>query len=278
MNRHHQNAKQVSQEMWRRLRDEARAMSEHEPFLARILDQTFSDATSLREALVNRLASVLAGAEVDEQACRAMLREGVATVSEAAALDLIAIHSKDPACRTHLHAFLNYKAFHAVQLHRIAHGFWRSGRHELAAWLSNRVSVSLGPDIHPAARIGVGVMMDHGSGIVIGETAVVEDDVTILQNVTLGGTGKQQGDRHPKIRRCVLIGAGANIIGNVEIGAFSKIGAGSVVLKDVPPRCTVAGVPAQIMRLHPEDEWDSDAIRSGQSSANFGYRGTRCAR
>lgn len=255
---HTQNAKQVSQEMWRLLRDEERAMSEHEPFLAHILGQTFFSATSLREALVNRLASVLAGAEVDEQACRAVLLEGVATVSDAAALDLIAIHSRDPACRTHLHAFLNYKAFHAIQLHRIAHRFWNAGRHELAAWLSNRVSVSLGPDIHPAARIGAGVMLDHGSGIVIGETAVVEDDVTILQNVTLGGTGKQLGDRHPKIRQGVLIGAGANIIGRVEVGAFSKIGAGSVVLKDVPPKCTVAGVPAQIVRLHPKDECGSD--------------------
>jgi serine O-acetyltransferase len=258
-----QNANQLSREIWRRLRDEARAMSEREPLLAQVLDRTFFGATSLREALANRLALVLAGTEVDEQPFRTVLLEGMASVSTAAAQDLIAIQSRDPACRTHLHAFLNYKAFHAVQLHRIAHDFWNAGRHELAAWLSNRVSVSLGPDIHPAARIGVGVMLDHGSGIVIGETAVVEDDVTILQNVTLGGTGKQLGDRHPKIRQGVLIGAGANIIGNVEVGAFSKIGAGSVVLKDVPPRCTVAGVPAQIMRIHQDEGCEGDTVWSG---------------
>lgn len=248
---HSQRTKQASHEMWRLLRDQAHAMAEREPFLAKVLEKTFSDATSLSEALVNRLALSLAGAEVDEQECRAVLQEGVASVSIATAIDLIAIQSRDPACQTHLHAFLNYKGFHAVQLHRIAHGFWNSGRRELAAWLSNRVSVSLGPDIHPAARIGVGVMLDQGSGVMIGETAVVEDDVTILQNVTLGGTGMRLGDRHPKIRLGVLIGAGAIIIGNVEVGAYSKIGAGSVVLKNVPPRSTVAGVPAQTKRLHP---------------------------
>jgi serine O-acetyltransferase len=255
-----QNAEQVSQELWRKLRDEAHAMSEHEPFLAQVLDQILFAATSLPEALARRLASVLAGTEVGEQACRALLLEGAECVSVAAALDLIAIRQRDPACRTHLHAFLNYRAFHAVQLHRVAHGFWSSGRHELAAWLSNRVSVSLGPDIHPAASIGMGVMLDHGSGIVIGETAVVENDVTIMQNVTLGGTGKELGDRHPKVRQGVFIGAGATIIGNIEVGAFSKIGAGSVVLKDVPPRCTVAGVPAGIVRVHPENEYGDDTI------------------
>ncbi len=120
----------------------------------------------------------------------------------------------------------------------------------MAAWLSNRVSLVLGPDIHPAARIGQGIMLDHGSGIVIGETAVVEDLVSILQNVTLGGTGKITGDRHPKVRRGVMIGAGAKILGNIEIGAFAKVAAGSVVLKAVPAHCTVAGVPAQIVRIH----------------------------
>ena len=121
-------------------------------------------------------------------------------------------------------------------------------------WLSNRASVALGPDIHPAAKLGAGILLDHGSGIVIGETAVVGDAVTIMQNVTLGGTGKVRGDRHPKVRTGVVIGAGANIIGNIELGAFSKIAAGSVVLKDVPPHCTVAGIPAQIVRLHQTTE------------------------
>ncbi len=246
------------EQMWVILRDEARALADKEPVLAPLLDQVFLSATSLLDALVVRLASLLAAADADEETCKRLLREGVESnpsVSQAAAQDLHAIHTKDPACGAHLHAFLNYKAFHAVQLHRIAHCFWNSGRHELAAWLSNGGSRILGPDIHPAARLGAGIMLDHGSGIVIGETAVVEDDVTILQNVTLGGTGKVAGDRHPKVRRGVMIGAGANILGNVEIGAFSMIGAGSVVLKDVPPWCSVAGVPARIVRLHPKNEY-----------------------
>lgn len=258
------DSKSISQKVWMALQDEARGMSEQEPFLAQVLHQTVLKAGSLKEALVSRLAAVLTGAGVDAEACRGLLREGIEyfpSVSTAAAHDLMAILAKDPACRTHLHAFLNYKGFHAVQIHRIAHGFWNSGRHELAAWLSNRVSATLGPDIHPAARIGTGVMLDHGSGIVIGETAVVEGGVTILQNVTLGGTGKEHGDRHPKIRQGVFIGAGANIIGNVEIGAFSKIAAGSVVLKHVPPCCTVAGVPAQIVRLHLENDYKEDATK-----------------
>lgn len=257
------------EQMWVILRTEALALAEREPVLAPLLDQVFLSTTSLLDALVVRLASLLAATDADEETCKRLLWEGVEcdpSVSQAAVQDLYAIHVKDPACGTHLHAFLNYKAFHAVQLHRIAHCFWNSGRHELAAWLSNRVSRTLGPDIHPAARLGTGVMLDHGSGIVIGETAVVEDDVTILQNVTLGGTGKVAGDRHPKVRRGVMIGAGANILGNVEIGAFSMIGAGSVVLKDVPPWCSVAGVPAQIVRLHPENEFARGANALGSKT------------
>lgn len=268
--------RQDQQQVWAALRTEARALAQREPKLAPLLIRELLSATSLTDALVCRLASALASVDVGEDASRGLLREGIEgnpLVTVAAAQDLNAIYTRDPACRTHLHAFLNYKAFHAVQIHRIAHVFWSSGRHELAAWLSNRVSQALGPDIHPAARLGVGVMLDHGSGIVIGETAVVEDDVTILQNVTLGGTGKVLGDRHPKVRQGVMIGAGANIIGNVEIGAFSKIGAGSVVLKDVPPWCTVVGVPAQIVRLRSESDHGRDTIAFGpddQTNASTG--------
>ena len=139
-------------------------------------------------------------------------------------------------------------------LYRAAHRLWIEGRRDVANWLSNLASLVFGPDIHPAARIGRAVMLDHGSGIVIGETSVIEDQVSILQNVTLGGTGKETGDRHPKIRRGVMIGAGAKILGNIEVGAFSKIAAGSVVLKPVPPRTTVAGVPATVVRIHRVDE------------------------
>ena len=187
------------------------------------------------------------------------------SIAAAATRDLVAIEIHDPACLSTLHAFLNYKGFLAVQAHRIANRLWKNGRRQLAASISNRVSVVLGPDIHPAARLGAGIMLDHGSGIVIGETAVVEDDVSILQNVTLGGTGKTDGDRHPKIRRGVMIGAGANVIGNIEVGERSKIAAGSVVLKDVPPGCTVAGIPAQIVRLHTGNEALAKPTRNGST-------------
>jgi serine O-acetyltransferase len=143
--------------------------------------------------------------------------------------------------------FLFFKGFHALQAYRITHWLWTKGRDALALHFQSRISEVFGVDIHPAARIGRGVMIDHGTGVVIGETAIVEDDVSLLHGVTLGGTGKEQGDRHPKIRRGVMIGASATILGNIEVGAYSRVGAGSVVLAPVPERCTVAGVPAKVI-------------------------------
>ena len=157
----------------------------------------------------------------------------------------MAVRHRDPACTTYLHAVMNLKGFQALQAHRASHALWGAGRRELAHWLSHLVSLSFGIDIHPAARLGTALMLDHGRGIVIGETAEVSDGTSILQNVTLGGTGKDRGDRHPKIRHDVLIGAGAKILGNIEVGPMSKVAAGSAVLQSVPPRCTVAGVPAR---------------------------------
>jgi serine O-acetyltransferase len=209
------------------------------------------------------LADILASQDVGKDACELLFKDALnadRSISFSAARDLTVVHARDPACTTQTHAFLNYKGFQAVQAHRIAHWLWKNNRTELASWLSSRVSFMLGPDIHPAARMGAGIMLDHGAGIVIGETAVVEDDVSILQNVTLGGTGKITGDRHPKVRRGVMIGAGAKIIGNVEIGAYSKVAAGSVVLKDVPTRSTVAGIPAQVVRIHPKEEVPSECM------------------
>ncbi|MDX1742846.1 MAG: serine O-acetyltransferase [Ruegeria sp.] len=240
-------------EFWVTLRHEIEEITGKEPMLAEYLSGLLSAQTDLRQALAQRLARGLANSDVPEGRITVMLMEGLHAqpdIVEATARDLIVIRSNDPASRTYAHAFLNYKGFHAVQVSRIAHAFWRAGRIDLAAWLSNRASFAFGPDIHPAAKLGKGIMLDHGSGIVIGETAVVEDNVTILQNVTLGGTGKIRGDRHPKVRKGVMIGAGANIIGNIELGAFSKVAAGSVVIKDVPAHSTVAGIPAQIVRLH----------------------------
>lgn len=237
---------------WETLTAEASALGCKEPLLRPLLSALVLDSGSLTGTVAALLARALRGDGMDGDALQALFADILSerSVCMAVAQDLQAVRDRDPACITYLHALLNYKGFQALQAHRIAHRLWIDGRIELASWISNRVSLVLGPDIHPAARIGAGIMLDHGSGIVIGETAIIDDDVSILQNVTLGGTGKITGDRHPKVRRGVMIGAGAKIIGNIEIGEFSKIAAGSVVLKPVPPRCTVAGIPAQIVRIH----------------------------
>jgi serine O-acetyltransferase len=161
--------------------------------------------------------------------------------------DLLAARTRDPAASGYAQPFLYYKGFHALQSYRVAHWLWNRDRRGLAAHLQNRISEAFGVDVHPAARIGSGIIIDHGTSVVIGETAVVEDNVSILHEVTLGGTGKERGDRHPKVRRGVLLGAGAKILGNIEIGLGAKVAAGSVVLRDVPARTTVAGIPARVV-------------------------------
>jgi serine O-acetyltransferase len=154
---------------------------------------------------------------------------------------------RDPAARGVAQPFLYYKGFHALEAYRVAHWLWSNGRNPLALHLQNRISEVLAVDIHPAARIGKGILIDHATSVIIGETAVVGDDVSMLHEVTLGGTGKESGDRHPKVGSGVLIGAGAKILGNIIIGEGSKIAAGSVVLKEVPPHATVAGIPARVV-------------------------------
>lgn len=262
----HSEPEATCDQVWRTLKSEASDMAEREPLLAPLLNRILLMQDTFQEALAHYLAAGLASQDVTTKSVQLVLSRVLGAdpkILNSTAQDLIAIQARDPACRNLVHAFSNYKGFHAVQTHRMSHALWRAERRELAAWLANRASVTFGPDIHPAARLGSGIMLDHGSGIVIGETAVVDDDVTILQNVTLGGTGKTKGDRHPKLRQGVMIGAGTNILGNIEIGAFSKVGAGSVVLKDVPPRCSVAGVPAQIIRLHQvQKNWADRSERS----------------
>lgn len=163
----------------------------------------------------------------------------------ATAADLLAIRDRDPSCEDLLTPFLYFKGFHALQAHRVSHWLWKGGRIHLARHMQSRISEVFNADFHPAARIGRGIMIDHGTGVVVGETAVIEDDVSMLHEVTLGGTGKAGGDRHPKVRRGVLIGAGAKILGNIEVGEGAKVGAGSIVLDDVAPFTTVVGIPAR---------------------------------
>ncbi|MDO3433162.1 serine O-acetyltransferase EpsC [Rhizobium sp. CBN3] len=242
--------------IWSVIRAEANELAVREPILRRLLAEQVTDAAGSREILARVLAARLSVPQVETgdlfDLILSTLEDDIMRKVEA---DLAAVRERDPACMTFLHALLNLKGFH-----RIAHALWNAGRPEIATWLANLASLVFGPDIHPAARIGAAIMLDHGSGIVIGETAVIEDEVSILQNVTLGGTGKETGDRHPKIRHGVMIGAGAKILGNIEIGAFSKIAAGSVVLKPVPEHCTVAGVPAAVVRIHRADEIPAETM------------------
>ena len=240
--------------IWTDIRGAAERRAGEQSPLAALLHPVLAAATA-RQMLIGTLAARLAHTAGD----RALAAKILASVDDDALLeeteaDILAIVTRDPANPDPLAALLNLKGFQALQVHRFAHRLWRAGRMEGARWLSSQASLVFGLDIHPAARMGRGIMLDHGSGIVIGETAVVEDDVSMLQQVTLGGTGRDKGDRHPKIRRGVLISAGAKILGNIEIGAYSKIAAGSVVVEPVPPHTTVAGVPARIVRVHRAEE------------------------
>jgi serine O-acetyltransferase len=248
---------------WLTIRAEAIDLASREPTLRHLLSTQVIDAENNADMIAHVISTRLSVAGVAAadlfQLFHGILRDH-GDIIVAVEADLLAVRERDPACTTYLHALLNLKGFHALQTHRIAHALWMTGRVEIASWLSNLASLVFGPDIHPAARIGSSIMLDHGSGIVIGETAVIEDEVSILQNVTLGGTGKETGDRHPKIRHGVMIGAGAKILGNIEIGAFSKIAAGSVVLKPVPAHCTVAGVPAAVVRIHHNDEIPAETM------------------
>jgi len=236
--------------VWARLRVEAAAAAAEEPILASFLNAAILRHDQFSHALAYRLASKLADAQLDMMLARDVAEaalEGDPHIIEQAAADMVAVEERDAACTSFLQPFLYFKGYHALQAHRVAHWLWHEGRDTLAFHLQSRVSERFGVDIHPAASIGQGVMIDHASSVVIGETAVVGDDCSLLHEVTLGGTGASHDDRHPKIGRGVLIGAGAKVLGNIEVGDNARIAAGSVVLKPVPANCTVAGVPAKIV-------------------------------
>ncbi len=254
----------AADDVWRGMQIAAAEIAAREPLLAPRLRHSIIRRNSAAEMLAAVLARRLGGADMPEAKVRALMLEVLSKDKRAladASADLDAFMNRDPACPHQLHVLLNLKGFHALQTHRVTHHLWLQGRHELASMLSNLGSLAFGIDIHPAARIAGGVMLDHGLGIVIGETAVIEENVSILQNVTLGGTGKDRGDRHPKIRSGVMIGAGATILGNIEVGTMSKVAAGSVVLKDVPPYSTVAGVPARVVRQNGENNFPAFEMR-----------------
>ena len=237
-------------DLWQKARAEAELKVSEEPILGSYFHATILNHTSFGAALSFRLASRLDNPMLPTMLIRQVIEEAISddpAILQAAETDVLASYSRDPACDDLTTPFLFHKGFHALQAYRIAHWLWLHDRRTLAQFFQSQISVVLGVDVHPAARIGRGLMLDHATGIVVGETAVIEDDVSILHSVTLGGTGKETGDRHPKIRRGVLLAAGCKIIGNIEVGEGAKVGAGSVVLHDVPPHVTVAGVPAVIV-------------------------------
>ncbi len=243
--------------VWERIRAETEKHAQEEPILASFLHSTILNHKTLECALSFHLASQLDSPTVSSLLLREVMLQAMekdARARKAVRADLEAVVERDSACHELYIPFLYFKGFHALQTQRIAHWLWHNGRQSMALFFQNRVSVKFGVDIHPAAQLGKGIMLDHATGLVIGETAVVGDNVSILQSVTLGGTGKDEGDRHPKIGNGVLISAGAKILGNIRVGEGAKVGAGSVVLEDVPPHTTVAGVPAKVVGRPSSDQ------------------------
>lgn len=240
----------MSDPIWQRLRDEAVLTVKHEPALAPLLEDTVLNQNTLEEGLCVRLSRKLGRHSIPPASVYDICFEAMSespTIGLQVRRDIEAICERDPACTRYMEPFLFFKGFLAITAHRVAHHLWGRDRRCLALYIQSLVSEEFAVDIHPAAKIGCGILLDHATSFVMGETGLLEDNVSILHEVTLGGTGKELGDRHPKVRSGVLIGAGAKLLGNIEIGTGAKIGAGSVVLSDVPAHTTVAGVPAKVV-------------------------------
>jgi serine O-acetyltransferase len=236
--------------VWARIRSEADDVVRREPELASFIYASILHHDTLEDAVMRRVAERLDHADVAGELIRQAYTDALQddpSIGAAFRADIAATIDRDPASDRYLDPVLYFKGFHAIQTHRLAHWLWHKGRKDFALYLQSRSSAVFQTDINPNARIGRGIFLDHATGLVVGQTAVIDNDVSMLQDVTLGGTGKQDGDRHPKIRRGVLIGAGAKILGNIEVGECARIAAGSVVLKSVPPNTTVAGVPARVV-------------------------------
>jgi serine O-acetyltransferase len=236
--------------VWNRVREEAEEIVRREPELATFLYAAVLHHHSLEAAVAQRIADRLDHAALAGDLIRQAYQDALhdqPDIGNAFRADIVAVFDRDPATTRFIDPLLYFKGFHAIQAHRLAHWLWHKGRRDFSYYLQSRASSVFQTDIHPAARIGRGIFLDHATGLVVGETAVIDDDVSILHSVTLGGTGKQHEDRHPKIRRGVMIGAGAKILGNIEVGHCARIAAGSVVVRPVPNNVTVAGVPAQVI-------------------------------
>lgn len=262
--------------LWLRLRQEAREAYARSPMLAPLFVDSIINQPNFDSAVFHRIATRLKNEVVGvglilEAFNRAL--ECDPDIGHALRADIAAVVERDPACARFIEPFLYFKGFHAIQTHRLAHWLWGRGERDFALYLQSRSSDVFQTDIHPAAHFGRGVFLDHATGLVVGETAVVEDNVSLLQNVTLGGTGKEIGDRHPKIRHGAVIGAGAKILGNIEIGAGARVAAGSVVLRPVEAGATVAGVPAKVIRSASDDPGAQslDQIIGGAPYDTFDY-------
>ncbi len=243
--------------VWAALRNEAERAAQSEPTLASLLNAVVLSHHDLGAALSYQLARKLGDQELRAMSLRELADAAYndnPKLVDIAEADLKAVFERDPACKGYVQPFLFFKGFQALQTQRVANWLWGQGRETIALYLQSRMSEVFQVDIHPATKIGSGVFIDHGTGIVIGETAVIGDDVSMLQDVTLGGTGAERGDRHPKIGKGVLLGAGAKVLGNIKIGDYAKIASGSVVLKPVPAHCTAAGVPARLVNCPTCDE------------------------
>ncbi|MBU2581245.1 MAG: serine O-acetyltransferase [Alphaproteobacteria bacterium] len=236
--------------VWESVRVEAEAVMRSEPALGSFVFATIIGQDTLEEAIIHRLAQRLNHTDVDAGLISKTFDRvlaGQPSLGLAIRADLEAVVERDPACERFIEPMLYFKGFHALVTYRFAHELWSNGRRDFALYLQSQSSKLFSVDIHPAARLGKGIMLDHATGFVVGETAIVGDNCSFLHGVTLGGSGKESGDRHPKIGNNVLIGAGAKVLGNISIGHCSRVAAGSVVLKDVPANVTVAGVPARIV-------------------------------
>ena len=236
--------------VWARIRREAEVVVRQEPELSSFIYSSVLHHDRLEQVVVHRIAERLHHADVSGELIRQAYWDALddtPTLGDIFRADIVATYDRDPATNRFIEPVLYFKGFHAIQTHRLAHWLWGKGRKDFAYYLQSRASAVLNCDIHPAARIGRGIFLDHASGLVVGETAAIDDDVSMLHDVTLGGTGNEAGDRHPKIGRGVLIGAGAKILGNITVGHCARVAAGSVVVKPVPHNVTVAGVPARVI-------------------------------